>query len=280
MAVDPSSSRVNYESLNLSAASFTSAINAWIPASFGRQRTEAEKSQEFEQALRTAALEGENGRLGIGHASIGQRQNKNGATSLNALEKRLGRVGKGKGKEVEGSGVTANAMANGEQDEDEDESESRTKSVSKKAKTSIPSFLGKKKGKQRSEQSLPSTSAIPPSPTNAAKVQDKALDPTNESPPSVSPAPETPPSGDSETFPFEGPVALTSPRAKLSPLKKKRPASQMSPELHIDEGSNGINGEAATDPGPDDSQISTGSMSKTQKRREKRKRAKLSKSQS
>jgi hypothetical protein len=254
------------EQLALSASVFTNTIDSWIPAKFGPRTTDADREVEFAKRLRDAAAQGETNTLGLGHPDIGVYKPK--GPSLSALEKKLGKVDrKGKAKETE---EVASASKSREADSD-DEAESRAMAVGKRKANLVHDLLGGKK-KQKAKainggvigssehpallNLTPLGSARTPSPTGDDDGDREDLRPTT---PLAASSP-----GGAGNFPFSGPLALTSPRAKRA-LLGKREHSDQDDEM------------AADDDTPPATNTGTPTKSKSAKRREAKKRAKLNK---
>ena len=256
------------EQLALSASVFTNTIDSWIPAEFGPRRTDADREVEFAKRLRDAAAQGETSVLGLGHPDIGVYKPK--GPSLAALEKRLGKVDrKGKAKETE----EVASMSKSREDDSDDEGESRARAVGKRKANILNDLLGGKK-KQKSNAAngdrggtngvnehpallnlTPLHPVRQPTPTSTSDAHDSVPRPTTQ-PPASSP-------GGAGNFPFSGPLALTSPQARKALLGK--------PEMgEADDGTTENDETPASNGG-------TPPKSKSAKRREAKKRAKLNK---
>ena len=290
---------INPESLALSASKFTSAIDAWIPATFGPKKTESDRARDFERALKAAALDGESERLGVGHPSIGQPRSK---TSLGVLSNKLAKVGKAKATNDRLSSVQPNghdnASAQDESDEDAGESRSRSVTSRKGKSTAAPDLFSRKKRNLSNStkpphlarqtqiiQSTPSLKSLGPASSDPLLLKS----PIPDIPPLVSSIdePRTPPTaaasspGGSGSFPFTGPVALDSPQARRV-LDEKLATKRLRDEPDEVDGSNSpsISADPSGDMTPTQNSRSGeegpsrgGRLTKTQRRREKRKKA-------
>ncbi|WVQ71807.1 hypothetical protein IAR50_001349 [Cryptococcus sp. DSM 104548] len=258
------------EALALSASLFTSSIAAWIPANFGVPKSEVDKSKEFDRALK----EERGGRLGLGHPSIDDPKRLAalgaGGGGLAGLSKKLGKEKKEKEQGAE--------QLKGK-DEDEEE-ESRVRSVGKTKKSAAQDLFG---GKKKKKPEVPQVHPL----ARAQALEAAAPTSTPDSPPTTpeSPVfpghidlspPSTPPNhlptsspGGSGIFPFQGPVALESPQAKrLMNERKERKKRELEEDDEEQEGKEATRlGELSPKKG----------KSKTQLRRESRKKAKLAK---
>lgn len=280
------------EALAFSASLFTSSIASWIPPNFGVTKSETDKQADFELALK----EEKGGRLGLGHPLIDAPRkygDSRGGNGLAGLSKKLGNDKKNKDKEG-GQSLPQ------QQPEDVDEEESRVKSVGKGKKSVngvLDMFGGKKKRKaeqqvhplaQQQEQQTAQTPLSKASTPSQDDKEQKQPPLSNPQSPVIPPEPSTPPPasspGGSGIFPFQGPLALESPIAKKmmeERITRKRRAEEVDQEE--EEGS----GRKERSQSLLESQTNTpskkqdqGPKSKTQIRREARKRAKLSQLQS
>lgn len=138
---------LNLESIALSASLFTAAIDAWVPASFGKRKTDAERTQELNDALLSASIDAANDRLGLGHPGLNKSKVANGP-SLSTLQQRIQGNAKGKrmAEENEHTGVSVGDRGD---DDDVEEEDSRIKAVGK-SKRKIDPFdpLRNKKAKK------------------------------------------------------------------------------------------------------------------------------------
>ena len=258
-----STKAVSSETLNLSASMFTSSIDAWIPANWGKKVSDIDRAREMDKALKTASSEGENARLGVGHPEIGKPKNK--GPSLSALEKRLGKVDKKVSVNNGDGSITAKGSQHKNDSEEDDAEESRSRSVGVKRKNAHLDLLSVKK----KAKSKPTPAPVQPllnldSPASRPSSSQRDADAGTTDGLSLSTE-----SGD---LLLEGSVALTSPRAKAALLPK--PAFQSQPE-------NDAASDADGNDIPDESHGATttgsGKMTKAQKRREHRRRVKLAK---
>lgn len=280
------------EALAFSASLFTSSIANWIPPNFGVTKSETEKQADFEHALK----EERGGRLGLGHPLIDAPRKSGdprGSSGLAGLSKKLGNDKKNKDKEDGGSLPQ-------QQPQDEDEEESRVKSVGKGKKNVngvFDMFGGKKKRKaeqqvhplaQQQQQQTPPTPLSKASTPSRDHGEQEQPSLSNSQPPVIPPEPSTPPPasspGGSGVFPFQGPLALESPMAKMmmeKRLRRKRRAEEVDQEEEersgSKEGSQSLLESQTNTPSKKQDQ---GPKSKTQIRREARKRAKLAQLQS
>ncbi|WVO14029.1 hypothetical protein L204_101654 [Cryptococcus depauperatus] len=281
------------EALALSASIFTSSIANWIPANFGVTKSELEKVGDFESVLR----EERGGRLGLGHPLLDDSKRASGSRTngLVGLNKKLVNERKGKEREEPPRCIIPTMEL--------DEEESRANSVGrqKKKETAFDLFEGKKKRKapddlkvhplaQQDESKSPSSSqpTIPKVVASLSKSDGEDEDseiqsplfPTSRSPLSV---PSTPPllssPGGSGVFPFSGPLVLESPVARKL-IEERKARKRKIPEDKEREREKMIEGK-----GKEESAESVGTptkgekKSKTQLRREARKRMKLAQSQ-
>ncbi|KAK1924954.1 hypothetical protein DB88DRAFT_487440 [Papiliotrema laurentii] len=270
------------EQLALSASLFTSAIDAWIPASFGPKPTAADQKAQFDQRLRQAALQGDNERLGAGHPDSGVYKPR--GPSLSSLERKLGKVDR-KGKA--GSPLANPASAQLQRDDsDDDDEESRTRSVGRKKVNAVADLLRGKKSKKGKEPAGPLVHPLL-NLSNGASASTNDTTPVQGTTTPLTGASSSP--GGSGTFPFQGPLAVESPRAKQQTTERpsrKRPRestdvdSLPGPILRLEPSAAGIQGAGQTpeaedrDPAESDAQ-GEAKLSKTQRRRDARKRAKL-----
>ncbi|TYJ56705.1 hypothetical protein B9479_002636 [Cryptococcus floricola] len=266
------------EALALSASLFTSSIAAWIPANFGVPKSEVDKSKEFDRALK----EERGGRLGLGHPSIDDPKRlaafSAGGGGLASLSKKLGK----EKKEIEGA-----EQQKGKGGDDDEEEESRVRSVGKtKKNTAQDLFGGKKKKKPEAPQVHPLARAqalsVVEAPAEATTPEFNSPPTTPESPVfpghvELSP-PSTPPNhmptsspGGSGIFPFQGPFALESPQAKRLMNERKERKKR---ELEEDDEESGTEGQKDS---KEEGASPRKSKSKTQLRRESRKKAKVAK---
>lgn len=292
------SSSLAPESLALSASLFTSTINSWIPKDFGVKKSEEEKRKDFERAFKAAGID-ENDRLGVGHPLFDAPKPK-ASTGLGVLGKRLA-----KGKPSEDDLPTGEAGRVTEEDDDE-EAESRSRSVGKtKQKSSVLDLLSGRSKKKR----LDHQTTFEPTQSNTAALETASSDPlllrSQPSPGDISSrtghpnpsgninserhaertgsngtaetgevtaignaTPHTPSTpGGSGNFPLLGPVALDSPQAKrILAFDTVHESSADGDSLDNPDGD---------DDGKVNGETGGGKMSKSQIRREKRKRKKL-----
>ncbi|KAK4685340.1 hypothetical protein P7C73_g4813, partial [Tremellales sp. Uapishka_1] len=249
------------ESLSLSASLFTSSIDSWVPKDFGLVKTDEDKRKEFASAFRPGGAE-RNERLGLGHPLLDAPppQASSSHSSLSHLSKHLKR-GTDAGKDSE-------AKLSQQEEEDDDggeEEESRSRSVgrgkARKAPSSMVNPFGKKKKATTTKPSRPSP--IP--------------EPLKERSPATTSSP-----GGSGEFPFQGPLAISHPPSPKTGAEQKRPREEVESEDADEVEGNEVgagaveqeDGEKKGDEvvlgrGP------SGGKSKTQMRREKRKRKKL-----
>lgn len=276
------------EALAFSASLFASSIASWIPPNFGITKSETEKQADFELALK----EERGGRLGLGHPLIDAPRkygDARGGNGLAGLSKKLGNEKKNKDKEDGGSQPP-------QQPQDEDEEESRVKSVGKgkKSVNGVLDMFGGKKKRKTEQQVHPlaqqQQQQTEPTPILQASEDDEEQEEppfSNPRSPVIPAEPSTPPPasspGGSGIFPFQGPLALESPIAKKmmeERITRKRRAEEVDQEeeegLNSKEGSQSLLGSQTSTPIKKQDQ---GPKSKTQIRREARKRAKLAQSQ-
>lgn len=275
------------EALAFSASLFASSIVSWIPPNFGITKSETEKQADFELALK----EERGGRLGLGHPLIDAPRKygeARGGNGFAGLSKKLGNEKKNKDKEDGGSLPS-------QQPQDEDEEESRVKSVGKgkKSVNGVLDMFGGKKKRKTEQQVHPlaqqQQQQTEPTPILQASENDEEQEEppfSNPQSPVIPPEPSPPPAsspGGSGIFPFQGPLALESPIAKKmmeERITRKRRAEELDQEeeegLSSKEGSQSLLGSQTSTPIKKQDQ---GPKSKTQIRREARKRVKLAQAQ-
>ena len=309
MSGDSAKATITPEAFALNAGVFAANIDSWIPASFGARPTDIERNVELDKILREASSSAEGSNYGIGHVSIGKSASRGGQVGFNALKRRLGRTGvvgdMGKDREPKVDGAMAR---NGSQQDSDEEEDSRTRALGKgKRKGGVMDFLKSRKASKKSKQGTVSREASPSldSDGHRARKPDQLLlldtdrihgvaeGPEHNEPRSLHTSsaiphtpPRSPPPGD-ERFPFSGPLAPESPRAKRELKERERglPTSQPSASLGDWVKVNGADrgGETSTTVTPvasqDDAetklQASPERLSKSQRRREAKKRAKL-----
>ena len=182
------------EQLALSASVFTNSIDSWLPKTFGPKQGNIDRDADFAKRLREAARQGENERLGLGHPDIGVHKAR--GPSLSALQKKLGKVDrKGSQKQVQ-------AQITRPSPDDSDEEESRSKSLSskkrsrgvqdlllgKKKKATVPAVHPVLSPVPNLESHKPRTSVEPvASAASAAKAAKAAPTPPSQAPPQTKP---------------------------------------------------------------------------------------------
>ncbi|WVR05395.1 hypothetical protein IAU60_002409 [Kwoniella sp. DSM 27419] len=300
------------EALTLSASLFASSIDSWIPVNFGAPRPAASTRDEISLSSRDERSD----RLGLGHPLIDQpRKGAPKGAGLSGLSRKLDSERKGKGK-ARDEGVSAGDPSR-ETDSEEEESRVRSVGRKKAGGGGLGDMFGGKKKKSKdpfaASSTTKATSAAIPHPQAYGNSEEKdgpsASDgssrnggKTNDSPqrsltsartkPLLMPTGASSP-GDSGGFPHNGPRPFGSPRAsREQPRGLKRgmsdddgseeegPAGELPPSA--DKTANrGVGSQTGLDSdcmdAPGETVAGAGVKSKTQLRREKRKRAKLSK---
>ena len=259
------------QQLALSAAVFTAGVDSWIPQSWGSRSSEADDKAVFEHKLRQAAVNAEDSKLGVGHPDIGVYKPK--AHHLSTLEKRLGKVDKGakaKGDGQDAGGPSGSHLGqiqgNGAAGDSDDEGESRSRSISTKKvkKNAFPDLLGGKKKKAKQVQAINAPPLLnlaplpdPPSVIKGASTEARA----SKSDETAAISTHTSPSSATKAPPAHSPSTPVVVEAATS-TKRARDDSPVSPHsqdvlAHVQDSTH------------------DGKMSKTQRRREARKRARL-----
>ncbi|GFZ45736.1 hypothetical protein JCM24511_03465 [Saitozyma sp. JCM 24511] len=311
------------ESLSVSASLFTSRISSWLPANFGASSSTSHDKLDI---LFERTSEDETSRLGLGHPRLdlprGGAPTRGAGAGLAHLQRRLAK-GKGAAR-AESTDSSSLGVTSRDDDADEDEGESRASSVGRRKRSTALDLLSGKKGKKSgsatpalSAQSSARPSPVPPQLDSAAHgdpVEDRdsaiseskddshpspSFDDGNDDSGPATPTHHTATSspGGSGIFPFSGPLALDSPRAKR--IIKDRPVSRAAPAGGIVKADNAV--ATTEDQGSENDAVDfsvgraadggleaeagragatvdpphKGSPSKTQLRREKRKAAKL-----
>ena len=272
------------EQLTLSASLFTSRIEDWIPAKFGPKVSESERNIEFDKKLREVCTKNEDDKLGLGHSDLGKNRGLKGP-SLGLLEKRLKQVDK-RGKpetEIHGRGEKSESGSESEQ-------ESRSRMVKRKNHT-VNDLLKGKKRKLEPIVQHPSLDTHPQSTSiQAVKQNPFSLPPSKDDitgqtmtispgvPLSASNLDQSPSSP--KQIPSEGPK-LASEVPTISPkISKKNRQDQIKPILNLEpptlDGKNTSDQDEDGDGEEDRGEsMDDGKMSKTQRRREARRKARL-----
>ncbi|WRT67308.1 uncharacterized protein IL334_004277 [Kwoniella shivajii] len=300
------SNALSSESLSISASLFTSSIDSWIPSNFGVIKPASEKEREFSALLKT---DHSDTKLGLGHPSLDAPVRPVQRNGIDGISRRLNLDKKGKAKEV-----TTTVGTYGDS-EDEGESRGKILSK-KKNGVIDPFGNGKKKKKDpfsigkgtigESSRSTSSTPVVEPSKqVNNPKTYIKTLSATeavdsvqsntahseegHSEPSALHPlstpmaSTATPPSPGQGSFPYDGPRLFGSPQ-------KSRSAKRLAEFDDRDDSDEILGGESKVVGQSENGSVETDKngkvengvaespsrLSKTQRRREKRKRAKLS----
>jgi hypothetical protein len=255
------------EALTLSATLFHVDVDSWLPANFGVQRTLAERESDWETALRGSARD----RLGLGHPDLEDAGGRARAATARAGIEALRRVQKKKrdeGDEAEGLGQGGKGRGG---DGSDSEDESRTRAV-KKRKATVDVFgkpgKSKKKAVNAVHPLLIIKNPIPgyePGAEDESGNSDGAAAAATTTAPATATAKVSAATAEAASAPIPAPEPVAPSTATSTP--KATVAAADAPSAPA----------APASDAADADELDTTGMSKTQARREKRKRAKVRK---